>query len=179
MSADEHTPATAAVDDEPVAVSEGEFRSSKAKSLIKNYVIASMGISLVPVPILDLLGLTGTQLKMLHSLANLYDVPFSKNMGKSLIAALTGSVMPTSTALTLASFAKVVPGLGTATGMASVAILGGGATYAIGSVFMQHFESGGTLLDFEPKKMRTFFASKLKEGKQVASKLQKSQDGAA
>jgi len=38
-------------------------------------------------------------------------------------------------------------------------------------VFVQHFESGGTLLDFDPKKMREYFASKLAEGKEVAAKL--------
>jgi hypothetical protein len=79
--------------------------------------------------------------------------------------------MPTSTAMTLASLAKAVPGLGTATGMISVSILGGATTYAIGSVFVQHFESGGTLLDFDPKKMRAYFSSKLQEGKGVAATL--------
>jgi len=55
--------------------------------------------------------------------------------------------------------------------MISVLILGGATSYAIGSMFVQHFESGGTLLDFDPKKMREYFASKLAEGKEVAAKL--------
>jgi hypothetical protein len=79
--------------------------------------------------------------------------------------------MPTSTAMTLASLAKAVPGLGTATGMISVSLLGGATTYAIGSVFAQHFESGGTLLDFDAKKMRAYFSTKLEEGKAVAADL--------
>ena len=47
-------------------------------------------------------------------------------------------------------------------------------TYAIGGVFMQHFESGGTLLDFEPKKMREYFSSKLEEGKEIAASMRAS-----
>ena len=72
--------------------------------------------------------------------------------------------MPTSTAMALASLAKAVPGLGTATGMISVSLLGGATTYAIGSVFVQHFESGGTLLDFEPQKMRAYFLQQTGRG---------------
>ena len=151
-------------------------RVSEAQSTIKNHVIGSMGISLVPIPLVDLVALTGIQLKMLHSLARIYRVPFSENLGKSLIVSLVGGVMPTSTAMTLASLTKAIPGLGTATGMVSVSVLGGATTYAIGNVFMQHFESGGTLLDFDPKQMREYFATKLREGKQVATSLRKNTD---
>jgi uncharacterized protein (DUF697 family) len=148
-----------------------ELRSSQAGNLIKKHVIVVMGASLVPFPLFDLLALTSVQLKMLHSLAKLYEVPFSKNLGKSAIVSLLGGVMPTSTAMTLASLAKAVPGLGTATGIITVSVLGGATTYAIGSVFAQHFESGGTLLDFDAKKMRAYFSSKLEEGKAVAADL--------
>ena len=80
--------------------------------------------------------------------------------------------MPTSTAMTLASLAKAVPGLGTATtGVITVSVLGGATTYALGSVFVQHFESGGTLLDFDAKKMRAYFSNKLEEGKGVVADL--------
>jgi uncharacterized protein (DUF697 family) len=148
-----------------------DLRSSQASNLIKKHVIVVMGASLIPIPLFDLVALTSVQLKMLHSVAKLYEVPFSKNLGKSSIASLLGGVMPTSTAMTLASLAKAVPGLGTATGMITVSVLGGATTYAIGSVFVQHFESGGTLLDFDPKKMREYFSTKLEEGKGVAAKL--------
>ena len=148
-----------------------EFRSNQASNLIRKHVMVAMGASLVPVPLFDLVALTGVQLKMLHGLAKLYEVHFAKNLGKSAIASLLGGVMPTSTAMTLASLAKAVPGLGTATGVVTVSVLGGATTYAIGNVFVQHFESGGTLLDFDAKKMRAYFTSKLEEGKAVAAEL--------
>jgi uncharacterized protein (DUF697 family) len=152
---------------------EGEIdlRISQANNIIKKHVIVVLGASLIPIPLFDLVALTGVQLKMLYSLTNLYEAPFSKNLGKSLIASLLGGVMPTSSAMTLASLAKAVPGLGTVTGMITVSVLGGATTYAIGSVFVQHFESGGTLLDFDPKKMRDYFSGKLEEGKKVVTKL--------
>ena len=111
-------------------------RLGQAQAIVKNHVIGSMGISLVPIPLVDLVALSGIQIKMLHALARLYRVPFSENLGKSLIVSLVGGIMPTSTAMTLASLAKAIPGLGTATGMISVSVLGGATTYAIGNVFM-------------------------------------------
>ncbi len=151
-----------------------DLRSSQANNIIKKHVIVAMGASLVPIPLFDLVALTSVQPKMLYSLTKLYDVPFSKNLGKSFIASLLGGIMPTSSAMTLASLAKAVPGLGTVTGMITVSVLGGATTYAIGSVFMQHFESGGTMLDFDPKKMRDYFSGKLEEGKEVTANLKPS-----
>ena len=148
-----------------------DLRSSLASNIINKHVIIVMGASLVPIPLFDLVVLSSMQIKMLYKLAKLYEVPFSKNIGKSSIVSLLGGVMPTSAAMTLSSLAKAVPGLGTATGVITISILGGATTYAIGSVFMQHFESGGTLLDFDPKKMREYFSSKLEEGKGVAVNL--------
>jgi hypothetical protein len=38
-------------------------------------------------------------------------------------------------------------------------VLSAGATYAIGKAFIQHFQSGGTLLDFNPPDYREFVRS--------------------
>jgi hypothetical protein len=45
-------------------------------------------------------------------------------------------------------------------------------TYAIGRVFVQHYEMGGTLLDFDPDKTKAFFAEQFRVGKEyVAQKV--------
>ena len=38
-------------------------------------------------------------------------------------------------------------------------VLSAGATYAIGKAFIEHFTSGGTLLDFNPPDYREFVRS--------------------
>jgi hypothetical protein len=38
-------------------------------------------------------------------------------------------------------------------------VLSAGATYAIGKAFIQHFATGGTLLDFNPPDYREFIRS--------------------
>ncbi len=87
--------------------------------------------------------------------AGLFPVP-SKNRGKALIASLAGTMIPASTGLGMASTLKVVPIAGTAIGALTTPALSVGATYVIGMAFVQHFASGGTLLDFEPPNYREF-----------------------
>ena len=50
-----------------------------------------------------------------------------------------------------------IPIVGSLMSLATVPALGSAATYAIGTVFIQHFESGGTLLDFNPEAVRSHF----------------------
>jgi hypothetical protein len=45
--------------------------------------------------------------------------------------------------------------------------ISGGMTYAIGKVFVQHFESGGTLLDFQPEKMRKYYLDYFRKREQI------------
>jgi uncharacterized protein (DUF697 family) len=97
---------------------------------------------------------------MLRRLSEIYGVPFSENRGKSMLASLAGSVIPASTATTTAmgvtSALKAIPGLGTVISAFTMPAFSAGATWVIGKVFMQHFASGGTLLDFNPPDYREF-----------------------
>ena len=135
----------------------------KANTIVKKYMYGSVVVGIVPVPFLDLVALSGIQLKMLHSLANLYKIPFSKHLGKSLIASLVGGKVPVSVSRHLVSSTKSIPFYGQITGAISMSILGGASTYAIGKVFIQHFESGGTFLTFEPQKVNDYYAQQLKK----------------
>ncbi len=142
---------------------------ARANSIVRKYSLGSVLPGLLPIPMVDLVALTSVQLKMLHSLSKVYEVPFSKNLGKEAISGLVGGVAPVSMAPTTASLVKMIPVVGQMAGMVSMGTLGGASTYAIGKVFTQHFESGGTFLTFKPEKVREYFASTLAEGKTVVS----------
>ena len=90
----------------------------------------------------------------------IYGVAFSENRGKSILASVAGAVIPASTATTTAmgvgSLMKGLPGIGTAIGVLTMPVVSAGATWVIGKVFIQHFASGGTLLDFNPPDYREF-----------------------
>ncbi len=151
----------------------GETKEVTPVKLVKKYMWWSMGAGLIPVPLLDVGALAGVQLKMLHRLSQHYQVKFSANAGKSIIAALTGTI--TADALrgsTVTSFIKSIPLLGFI-GSVSMPIYAGSITYAIGKVFIQHFESGGTFLDFDPQKQKVkdYFAKLFEDGKKEATNL--------
>lgn len=142
-------------------------RLETANELIRKYSTISMGAGLIPVPFVDMVALTGIQLKMLHHLAELYDISFSKELAKSLVASLLGGVISTQTAMeTVMSLSKLIPVGGLVTGMVTMSLFGGAATYAVGKVFIQHFESGGTFLDLDPTKVREYFAAEFEKGKE-------------
>jgi uncharacterized protein (DUF697 family) len=137
-----------------------ERRDEQASQLVDRFSLWSGAAGLIPVPIVDVAVVGGVQLQMLRKLSEIYGVPFSENMGKSVLASLAGCLIPASTATTTAmgvgSLMKGIPGVGTMVGALTMPAFSAGATYIIGKVFIQHFASGGTLLDFNPPDYREF-----------------------
>lgn len=146
-----------------------EEREAQAQEIVMKHVWWAAGMGLIPVPLVDLAAVTATQLKMLKNLSDHYEVEFSEQRGKSIIGALVGGALPGLTASTAKSLLKFIPGVGGLIGLAAVPALAGASTYALGKVFILHFESGGTLLDFDPDKVRAHFAKEFEEGKDVVS----------
>ena len=140
-------------------------RLVRARSLTKNYILASAGIGLVPLPLADLAGVMALQVKLVHGLAKVYEVPFKENITKSLLASLLSGASSVIGVMGLSSLAKSIPVLGTLAGGGGVAVTAASVTFATGEVFTRHFESGGTLLDFDPHKMKALFKRELKNGK--------------
>lgn len=151
-----------------------EARLRDAEHLVRMSMYYSAGLGLVPVPIFDLVGITGLQLDLLRRLSNLYNVKFSRDTGKNIVASLIGGGMSYSIAPLLASAVKAIPIVGSVLGAVSMSATAGATTYALGKVFIEHFESGGTILNFDPKAVKTFYEEQLKEGKAILSKEKES-----
>jgi len=131
-------------------------RDEAAAKIVDRCSLWSGGAGLIPLPMIDVAAIGAVQLHMLRQLTGIYNVRFSENLGKSVLATLIGSVIPVTSGMGLASAMKSLPIVGTAVAMVSMPALSAGATYVIGRVFMQHFSSGGTLLDFNPPDYREF-----------------------
>src|ERR1700745_3245149 len=131
-------------------------RDEAASKLVDRFSLWSGAAGLIPIPFVDMAAVGGVQLYMLRRLAEIYGVPFSENRGKSVLASLAGAVIPFTTATTVGGLAKFFPVIGTATGQLPIAGVSAPATWVIGKVFIQHFASGGTLLDFNPPDYREF-----------------------
>jgi uncharacterized protein (DUF697 family) len=136
-----------------------EGRDKVASKLVDRFSLWSGAAGLIPVPIVDVTVVGGVQLQMLRRLSEIYGVPFSENMGKSVIASLAGSLIPASSGMGVVSALKGIPVIGMAISGFVMPAFSAGATYLIGKVFIQHFASGGTLLDFKPPDYREFIKS--------------------
>ena len=88
-------------------------------------------------------------------------------MGKTFVTALTGGTF----ARIGASFIKAVPGVGTLVGGASMSVLSGASTYAVGQVAKRHYETDGNLIDIDLNSARKSYDEALKRGKRVVGDL--------
>jgi uncharacterized protein (DUF697 family) len=138
------------------ATTSDESRETVASKLVDRFAMWSGVAGLVPLPIVDIVAVGGLQVQMLRRLSQIYGIEFSENRGKALIAALAGTMIPVTSGLGAASALKFVPVVGLLASVFVMPALSAGATYAIGKAFVQHFESGGTLLDFNPPDYREF-----------------------
>src|SRR5271166_2770839 len=127
-------------------------RDELASQLVDRLSLWSGAAGLIPVPFVDMAAVGGVQLYMLRRLSEIYGVPFSENRGKSILTSMAGAMIPGSAASTT----KALPGIGTVIGGLTMPVVSAGATWVIGKVFIQHFASGGTLLDFNPPDYREF-----------------------
>jgi uncharacterized protein (DUF697 family) len=138
------------------AIAANESREETASKLVNRFAVWSGVAGLVPLPVIDVLAVGGLQLQMVRRLSQIYDIDFSENRGKALVASLAGCAIPATSGMGAASALKAVPVLNLLAAGFVMPALSAGATYAIGKAFVEHFESGGTLLDFNPPDYKEF-----------------------
>jgi uncharacterized protein (DUF697 family) len=155
-----------------------ENRMKMASHLVDRFAVWAGVAGLIPVPVVDVLAVGGLQIQMLRRISQVYELPFSENRGKAVIASIAGTLVPATSGIGAASLLKAIPVVGTITAGLVMPALSAGATYAIGKAFVQHFESGGTLLDFNPPDYREFIKAQ-KEMWESKSSAKGSQSGSS
>ena len=125
---------------------------------------------MIPILIADIFAVSALQLDMIRQLCRVYDVDFQETQGKALVTSLTSSALAR---IGAGSVIKLIPGIGSFIGGATVSVFAGASTYALGEVFKKHFSSGGTILDFDPDRLRKYYKEKFEKGKKVAKQWEK------
>jgi uncharacterized protein (DUF697 family) len=168
------TPSTPSSEPSPEAVA---LRAS-ATDTVRRYVYGSMAAGIFLLPGLDTVAILGIQVKMLHALCRLYNIPFSENAGKSPISGLIGSLGSAAVARgTFGSLVKLIPVFGPLAGSVAMPVIAGGATHAVGKIFIKHFEHGGSILDFNSDRVKQDFMDLYEEGKKVATVMRSKDNG--
>ncbi|MFK7981927.1 MAG: OmpA family protein [Saprospiraceae bacterium] len=135
-----------------------------AQAIIRRRMLYAAGLGLIPIPVVDAAGILGIQVLMIKDLAKVYGISFKEHRVKSFIGSLVGS-------MGAMSAIKAIPVMGSILGAVAVSISGAASTYAIGKVFVQHFDMGGTLLDFDPVTAQKHFKKLYEEGEKEAARL--------
>lgn len=155
-------------------------RVEQARRIVKRNVYWAVGAGLVPFPVADFVAMTAVQVKLLKELADHYQVRFFDDKAKKIVGALVAGTGSLAVAGMVArSLVKFIPVVGQTVGIVGVPALSGALTLAIGNLFVMHFESGGTLLDFDVEKMRAHFQKELENAKVAVTQMQGGKKGAA
>ncbi len=144
-------------------------KREQADAMIKKHVLFSIGGGLIPIPLVDIAAVTAFQVSMLEQLADIYGIVYNRSIGKSFIAALTGSTV----AKLGASLIKAIPGVGSFIGGVAMSAMSGASTYAVGQVAIIQFESEGTLEDIDLDEAKEAYDVAFEEGKEVVDEMEK------
>ena len=148
-------------------------RGKHAESVIRNHILFSMGAGIIPLPVVDIFAVSASQLDMIRQLCKVYDQDFLETQGKAIVSSLTTATLAR---IGAGSLAKMIPVVGSYVGGVTNAALAGASTYALGQVFKIHFETGGTILDFDTNRLQKLYNEQFEKGKKVAEELRKQRE---
>lgn len=151
---------------------DAEAQLAKAKTIVQHNIAWSAGAGLLPFPALDLVAITGVQLKLIKELCDAYGIPFKQSLARPIVISLIGSLGATMLAPIIATASvKFIPGIGSLLASTALAATSAGITYGVGHLFLDHFKNGGTLENFNLIKGRGIFKGKVKEGMQQGTEV--------
>ncbi len=117
-------------------------RRRAAEKIVDRYrVYAALG-GLVPMPAINLAGLTAINLRMVKALCDLYELPFESNQTRSTVMSLIGGSVPSGLGVATASLVGLVLPVGAFVGLAASSASAAVMTRGIGLTFIEYFENG-------------------------------------
>jgi len=137
----------------------------RAESIVKHCALGVLSLLFVPTLLAEWVLLPAIQLALIHKLCDIYGQKFVINAAKAKITIFLSWLFTLSTADAFSVVLRHVPLLGTHWRRLSTAFIGSASTYAIGEVFILHFESGGTLLSLDPEKTRQYYFAQFEKAK--------------
>lgn len=132
----------------PQAGSETARRRRIAVAIVERHANLSAVGGIIPVPILNVAGITAIMVHMVARLSHLYDVPFERSRARATVIGLMGGALPTGLASATAwGLLQMVPGANVF-GLVVSSVTAGACARSLGSLFIDHFETGATIADF-------------------------------
>jgi len=118
----------------------------RALKIVNSYTLLSSGLGLIPTPFLYQIAVGGLLSKMLYDLSGLYGTSLTKQMNKAIIASVLGGAHSEWITVYLGdNVEKVLPGMVAIGNTIARPVVAAGITYAIGRLFVKHFDTGAWL----------------------------------
>lgn len=150
------------VTQESVNYSDKEIRSDEARIIVKRYAYYSSGIGLLPVPFAEVLTVNAVQYAMIKKLASCYDLPFKEQWVKSLVSSLLSGVVSASIIYgPVTNALAIMSGFGVFLRAGVALTVSGAVTMALGKLFIDHFERGGSLFDMDVEQTKVQLKAEL------------------
>ncbi|WP_435141579.1 YcjF family protein [Pseudopelagicola sp. nBUS_19] len=152
------------------AVASVEGQELLAEKAIRNHMMSAGAVGLVPIPLVDVAGITAVQVSLIRRLAEIYGTSYSERAVRNTIGSLVGGVAGHGLGVyTAMSVARFLP-FGGLFSLASLSVVAGGTTYALGRVYQRHFDEGGSVSDVLVDNVSSFFTQQLESGRKLMSR---------
>ena len=136
-----------------VTIDAGRRRSLAIAIVSRHAAYAAVG-GIIPLPLINLAGVTTIIVRMVKVLSDHYGVPFERDRARAIVVGLVGGIMPTGAAAVATSALFYILPPGALMGLAVSSVTAATFTRGIGRIFVEHFESGATLDDFPASERR-------------------------
>jgi uncharacterized protein (DUF697 family) len=123
-------------------------RRARALAIVNRHAAYSAVGGIIPLPLLNLAGVTTIIVRMVKVLSDHYRVPFERDRARAIVVGLIGGVMPMGAAVVATSVLSTILPPVMFTGMAISCATAATFTRGVGRIFVEHFESGAALTDF-------------------------------
>jgi len=144
-------------------------RQAEATSILKTYALASGGAGLVTAPFLGMAAITALHLSLIRDLSGLYEVEFSKDTARGTLLALGAAFVPGWLGFGIQrSILEKLPLMTGGVGWLVSAGFSAAVTYGLGKTLIDHFESGGTLENFDVSQMHSAIRHVFAQARSIA-----------
>lgn len=140
--------------------------SEKVEKALRDSVYISMGVGFVPLPLFNVATVTAGNLLLAKKLSELYGVEFKEGAAKKIIAATLSAGAGTLATPLVESVVGLVPVIGWPLVIGTKPVLNGMTTYALGRMFITHFERGGSFIGSNMDVMKDDFKSAFKNSRE-------------
>ncbi|MDR2579144.1 MAG: YcjF family protein [Chitinispirillales bacterium] len=139
---------------------------AEVEKALRKSVYSVMGIGVLPLPFIGAAATTTANLLLVRKLAKLYGIEFKEGAAKNIIVSVTGAAAGAIAAPVLATAIIGVPLVGFPLAVGSQTITYGMTTYAIGRMFISHFERGGGFIGANIDAMKEDFSTAFKSSRE-------------